>query len=479
MSSSQIGIYGLGVMGRNLALNFESKGYTVSIYNRDAPGEKFVVDEFIAFEGLGKKFYGAPTVEKFVQSLESPRKILMMVKAGDPVDMVIEELLPHLDENDILIDGGNSNYTDSTRRVKYLNEKNILFVGMGVSGGEEGARNGPSLMPGGNKKAWKEIEPMLKAIAAKAFDGSPCCAWMGDEGAGHLVKMIHNGIEYADMQMISEAYHIMKSLLGMNSNKMAKTFSEWTETELDSYLIEITSEILLVKDHDGFPLVDKILDAAGQKGTGKWTAISSLELGIPLPVITQAVYARFSSSMTELRRECANRVKNPALYSDNDREMVLHSLAQALYASRMVAYAEGFHLISETGKAYKWNIDTASIAQIWQGGCIIRSELLKEIQQAYVTDITLKHLFLSAFYTSTFGKLIDGWRSTVALAIKEGIPIPAMSAAISQFDTLRSEKLPANLIQAQRDYFGAHTYERTDRLRGKFFHTEWIKKNDN
>lgn len=475
---SQIGIYGLGVMGKNLALNFEENGYSVSIYNRNAEGEKYVVDEFLAFEGLGKHFYGAKSVEKFIDSLESPRKILLMVKAGSPVDLVIEELLPYLDKNDIIIDGGNSNYSDTNRRVKMLQEKEILFVGMGVSGGEEGARNGPSLMPGGDKKAWPIIEPMFKKIAAKAFDGSPCCAWMGSEGAGHLVKMIHNGIEYADMQLIAESYHIMKSVLSMNSAKISEVFQDWTETELDSYLIEITADILKVKDDDGFPLVDKILDAAGQKGTGKWTAVTALDAGIPLPVISQAVYSRFSSSLTELRRMCANHNHKPRLYGDGDREKLLHSLAQALFASRMTAYAEGFHLITSIGNANNWEIDPASIALIWQGGCIIRSDLLNDIRKAYLNDLSLEHLFRSGFYQTSFEKLEGGWRDTVKLAVEEGVPTPCLSAALNQFDTLRSDKLPANLIQAQRDYFGAHTYERTDRMRGKFFHTNWQEKKE-
>ena len=476
--NSQIGIYGLGVMGKNLALNFEEKGYSVSVYNREAPGEKFIVDEFLAFEGLGKHFYGAKTVEKFVDSLESPRKILLMVKAGEPVDLVIDELMPFLNENDILIDGGNSNYTDTNRRIRKLESTGVLFVGMGVSGGEEGARNGPSLMPGGNKKAWPVLEPMLKKVSATAFDGSPCCAWMGNEGSGHLVKMVHNGIEYADMQLIAESYHIMKSVLGMNSAKISETFRDWTETELDSYLIEITSDILKVKDDDGFPLIDKILDAAGQKGTGKWTAVTALDAGIPLPVITQAVYSRFSSSLTELRREVANRGSKPQLYGDADREQVLHSLAQALFASRMIAYAEGFHLITSVSKENNWGIDPASIALIWQGGCIIRSDLLNEIRKSYQSEISLEHLILSGFYTTSFDKLKEGWRKTVKLATDEAIPATCMSAALNQYDTLRTEKLPANLIQAQRDYFGAHTYERTDRIRGKFFHTDWQEKKE-
>lgn len=476
MSKSQLGVYGLGVMGRNLALNFEEKGYKVSLYNRNAPGEQYVVDEFLAFEGVGKNFKGASDVESFAESLDRPRKILMMVKAGEPVDLVIAELLPYLDKGDIIIDGGNSNFSDTNRRVDSLKEKEILFVGMGVSGGEEGARNGPSLMPGGNKEAWPHLQKMLESISAKAFDGSPCCAWIGNQGAGHFIKMVHNGIEYADMQIISEAYHFMKVILGMKPQKMADTFSDWIDTELDSYLIEITANILKVKDEQGEPLIDKILDSAGQKGTGNWTAVTSLEQGVPLPVISQAVYSRFFSSLTNLRRQFANRISTPILVSNQDRALILHSLAQALFASRMVAYAEGFFLITNTGKEFDWGIDPASAARIWQGGCIIRSDLLNEIQKAYTEEISLEHLFLSSFYSTAFRKLIGGWRKIVSTGVNEGLPLPAMSAALAQYDTLRSEKLPANLIQAQRDYFGAHTYERVDRLKGKFFHTDWVEE---
>tara|TARA_R100001143_G_C3361275_1_gene136300 strand:- start:17022 stop:18467 length:1446 start_codon:yes stop_codon:yes gene_type:complete len=476
MSKSRLGVYGLGVMGKNLALNFEDKGYRVSLFNRNAPGEQYVVDEFLAFEGVRKNFKGTSDIKSFVESLDSPRKILMMVKAGEPVDMVIDELTPYLDQGDIIIDGGNSNFEDTNRRVDSLKEKGILFVGMGVSGGEEGARNGPSLMPGGNKEAWPHLREMLESISAKAFDDSPCCAWIGNQGAGHFIKMVHNGIEYADMQIISEAYHFMKVILGMKPQKMADTFSDWCDTELDSYLIEITANILKVKDEQGEPLLDKILDSAGQKGTGKWTAVTSLEQGVALPVITQAVYSRFFSSLTDLRRQFANRISSPILVSNQDRALLLHSLAQALFASRMVAYAEGFFLITNTGKEFNWGIDPASAARIWQGGCIIRSDLLNEIQKAYTEEISLEHLFLSNFYTSSFRKLISGWRKIVSTSVNEGLPMPAMSAALAQYDTLRSEKLPANLIQAQRDYFGAHTYERVDRLKGKFFHTDWIEK---
>lgn len=476
MSKSHLGVYGLGVMGRNLALNFEDKGYKVSLYNRNAPGEQYVVDEFLAFEGVGKNFKGTSGVETFVESLESPRKILMMVKAGEPVDMVIEEIMPFLEKGDIIIDGGNSNFGDTNRRVDSLKEEGILFVGMGVSGGEEGARYGPSLMPGGNKEAWPHLQEMLESISAQAFDGSPCCAWIGNQGAGHFIKMVHNGIEYADMQIISEAYHFMKVILGMKPQKMAETFADWSETELDSYLIEITANILKVKDEQGEPLLDKILDSAGQKGTGKWTAVTSLEQSVALPVISQAVYSRFFSSLTDLRRQFANRISSPILVSNQDRALLLHSLAQALFASRMVAYAEGFYLITKTGKEFDWGIDPASAARIWQGGCIIRSDLLNDIQKAYTVEINLEHLFLSGFYSSSFRKLINGWRKIVSTAVNEGLPMPAMSAALAQYDTLRSEKLPANLIQAQRDYFGAHTYERVDRLKGKFFHTDWVEE---
>lgn len=472
---SDIGIYGLGVMGKNLALNFEEKGNRVSLYNRKAEGEQYLVDEFLAYEGLGKKFRGSASPEQFVSSLERPRKILLMVKAGEAVDEVIAELLPLLEPGDILIDGGNSHFQDTARRMETLAEKQIRFVGMGVSGGKEGARKGPSLMPGGDSGAWPQVERLLIPVAAKAFDGSNCSAWIGDGGAGHFVKMVHNGIEYADMQLIAETYDLMMRGLGMNADQIAGHFSDWNDTELSGYLLEITAKILQKKEPDGFPLIDRILDSADQKGTGRWISAVALELGIPLPVITEAVHARFISSLTEIRRVSSSsyQAPYPSPGSEKQKEKSLLHFAQALYAARMTAYAEGFYLITEASKKYQWGVDPATIARIWQGGCIIRSELLREIEQAYRHDITLEHLFMSSYYTGSFKKLLNGWRETASLAVIHGIPAPAHTAALAQFDSLRSFRLPANLIQAQRDYFGAHTYRRIDRLKGKSFTTDW------
>jgi 6-phosphogluconate dehydrogenase len=476
MNKADIGLYGLGVMGRNLALNFEENGCNVSVYNRRTKGEEYVVRDFIEEEGGdGKNIYGANNIASFIASLKTPRKILLMVQAGNPVDLVIRELLPFLESGDIIIDGGNSNFKDTNRRVDELNEHHVLFVGMGVSGGEEGARHGPSMMPGGNQKAWNSIQPILEASAAKAFDGSPCCAWIGHGGAGHFVKMVHNGIEYADMQLIAETYHLMKYSLGMSSSEIAEQFRLWNKTELDSYLIEITEDILLTSDEDGQPLVDKILDCAGQKGTGKWTAITALELGVPLPGITQSVFARFVSSFKQLRKDLAKNHSTPARQISGNREKLLESLADALLASRMVSYAEGFHLIQGMSDESGWEINPAEVARIWQGGCIIRSRLLNDIADAFNSTTSLPHLFLDDNYMKKLTGLQKGWRLVVAETIKTGIPAPNMMAALAFFDSLRTEQLPANIIQAQRDYFGAHTYERTDKPRGEFFHTDWKK----
>ena len=476
MSRSDIGVYGLGVMGRNLALNFEDKGNSVSVYNRRTKGEETVTNDFLSDEGKRKDFRGHEDVRSFVTSLSTPRKILLMVKAGKPVDLVIEELLPFLDSGDILIDGGNSNYNDTNRRVEKLAARNIRFVGMGVSGGEEGARNGPSMMPGGNPGAWKEIRSILEPAAARAFDESPCCTWIGSGGAGHFVKMVHNGIEYADMQIIAEAYHLMKHVLGMNSEEISNQFRKWNKSQLNSYLIEITGEILAVKDESGMPLTDKILDSAGQKGTGKWTAITALELGVPLPGITQSVFARFASSYKELRSAIAARHNQSYKKTGLSHSEFLSALADALLASRMVSYAEGFHLIQTKSDEAGWKISPGEVARIWQGGCIIRSKLLNDITEAFRQEPGLSHLFLSENYFGKLAGLQDGWRQIITEAVKSATPVPNIIAALSLFDTMRYEKLPANIIQAQRDYFGAHTYERTDRPRGEFFHTDWKKK---
>lgn len=472
---SDLGVYGLGVMGKNLALNFEEKGNRVSLYNRKAEGEQYLVDEFLAYEGLGKKFRGCSTPEALAGSLARPRKIVLMVKAGEAVDQAIEELLPLLEPDDILIDGGNSHFNETERRVEKLAASGIRFVGMGVSGGKEGARKGPSLMPGGNRDAWPDIEPLLLPVAAKAFDGSECCVWTGNGGAGHFIKMVHNGIEYADMQLIAETYDLMMRGLGMTADQIASLFEEWADTELSGYLMEITVKILRKKEPDGFPLIDRILDSAEQKGTGRWISSTALELGIPLPVITEAVHARFTSTLSEIRRVSSSsyQAPYPAPGSEKQKEQSLLNFAQALYASRMTAYAEGFYLITEASKRFGWGVDPAAIARIWQGGCIIRSELLREIEQAYQSEITLEHLFMSPYYTNSFRKLLKGWRETASMAMIHGIPAPAITSALGQFDSLRSFRLPANLIQAQRDFFGAHTYQRIDRLRGKSFTTDW------
>jgi len=476
MSASKIGVYGLGVMGRNLALNLEEKGIRVSVYNRQVSGEECIVEDFLNDEGSGKNFQGAGSAESFVKSLETPRKILIMVKAGKPVDLVIDELLPFLQKGDIIIDGGNSNFHDTNRRVESLSSKGILFVGMGVSGGEEGARYGPSLMPGGNESAWGSSKSILEAVSARAFDGSPCCAWMGEGGAGHFVKMVHNGIEYADMQLIAEVYYFMKNGLKMSTAEIGEQFSAWSNTELSSYLIEITAEILTVTDDDGLPLVEKMLDSAGQKGTGKWTGVTALELGVPLPGITQAVFARFASSLIDLRKQLSNKLDGPTPEIPGGRDEILNVLADALLASRMVSYAEGFHLIKAAGDEFGWNIDAKSVARIWQGGCIIRSELLKVIASAYRNNPNLEHLFLSDDFSSKLQNLQYGWRKITGLAVQHGIPVPNIMAALGLYDSLRSERLPANLIQAQRDFFGAHSYERIDKPRGQFYHTDWKRK---
>ena len=471
---STIGVYGLGVMGRNLALNLEGKGNRVSVYNHPMPGEEDVVSGFIEKEGKSKSFFGAQTLNDFIHSLESPRKILIMVKAGPPVDSVIKEMAPHLDKGDILIDGGNSHFSDTERRSEILTNKGIHFVGMGVSGGEEGARFGPSMMPGTTEKIWSQLSPIFEPIAAKSFDGSPCCARIGTGGAGHFVKMVHNGIEYADMQLIAEAYHFMNSVLAMSADEISKQFSEWNRGPLNSYLFEITSDILKVKESDGTPLVEKILDSAGQKGTGKWTAISALELGIPLPGITGAVHQRFISSFTDLRSQLSQKKIGVAQNLASNKAEILSELEDALYASRIVCHAEGFFMITQTSEERSWDISPAEVARIWQGGCIIRSELLKMIVSAFNKMKSPDHLLLVDTVSQTVMDREQGWRSFISRAVNHKIPVPVISSSLSQYDSLHSGRLPANLIQAQRDYFGAHTYERIDKPRGEYFHTNWM-----
>ena len=469
MSKADIGLIGLAVMGENLVLNMESHGYTVAVYNRTTQK----VDDFINGRGKGKNIIGTHTLEELVKNLKSPRKIMIMVKAGKPVDAVIDQLLPLLNKGDIIIDGGNSHFPDSIRRTKDLEEKGFLYIGTGVSGGEEGALKGPSIMPGGSPAAWEYVKPIFQSIAAKVEDGSPCCDWVGEGGAGHFVKMVHNGIEYGDMQLICEAYQIMKELLGMNYEEMHDVFKEWNEGELDSYLIEITRDILAYKDEDGQPLVEKILDTAGQKGTGKWTGIASLEIGVPLTLIGEAVYARTLSAQKEDRVEASKILSGPKPNFEGDKKEFIEQLRQALYASKLVSYAQGYVLMKHAAKEYGWHLNYGGIALMWRGGCIIRSVFLGKIKEAFDKNPDLNNLLLDPFFKEKIENAQDAWRKVVSTAITNGIWIPAMSTAINYYDGYRTERLPANLLQAQRDYFGAHTYERIDKPRGEFFHTNW------
>ncbi|HKL17960.1 MAG TPA: NADP-dependent phosphogluconate dehydrogenase [Halalkalibaculum sp.] len=481
MEKGNIGVYGLGVMGRNLALNLEEKGYRVSLYNRTVPGkEENIVSAFLEKEGKNKKFIGTDSREAFIDSLEKPRKVLLMVKAGDAVDMVTEQLLPHLQAGDTLIDGGNSHFKDTGRRVKELQKENIRFVGMGVSGGEEGARRGPSLMPGGAEAAWNELKPILQSIAARDEEAKPCCAWIGAGGAGHFVKMVHNGIEYADMQLIAECYHFMKEVLKMPAHEIGTVFGDWNEGLLNSYLLEITSEILQTKDRDGKPLVDNILDSAGQKGTGLWTSVSALESGTPLPGITSAVFARVFSSFKSLRNELSNKLSGPVPenITISETSSPMSDLRQALLAGRIITLAEGFFFIRQLSKENEWNINLAEVARIWQNGCIIRSELLKPVRQAILSGSDLAHLLEAETLGNKLEETHPGLRNIVSTCVQNGIPAPGMSNTLVQYDMLRSKWLPANLIQAQRDYFGSHTYERVDQPRGEYFHTDWNQKNN-
>ncbi len=471
---ADIGMIGLAVMGENLSLNMESKGFTVGVYNRTVPGlEEGVVDRFIHGRGKEKNFIGSQTIEDFVRSLAKPRRIMMMVKAGKPVDELIEQLLPLLDRGDIIVDGGNSHFPDTIRRTRYLESKGMLFIGTGVSGGEEGALRGPSIMPGGSPAAWPHVKPVFQAIAARVADGTPCCDWVGENGAGHFVKMVHNGIEYGDMQLICEAYQVMKELLGMSAEEMHEVFKKWNTGDLDSYLIEITRDILAFKDSDGQPLVDKILDTAGQKGTGKWTSVVSLDLGIPLTLISEAVYARCLSAMKEERVEASAVLRSPAQNFTGDKDALLIDLEQALYASKIISYTQGFVLLHEAAKEYKWNLNYGNIALLWRGGCIIRSVFLAKIKEAFDANPRLSNLLLDPFFRERIERSQNAWRRVVSAAVLHGVWTPAMSTALCYYDGFRNGRLPANLLQAQRDYFGAHQYERIDRPRGEFFHTNW------
>ncbi len=465
--SADIGLIGLAVMGENLVLNMENKGYTVAVYNRTV--EK--VDNFLNGRGAGKNFIGAHSIEDFVGSLERPRKVMMLVKAGQPVDSIIEQLVPLLEKGDIIIDGGNSNFHDTIRRTKYVEDLGMLYIGTGVSGGEEGALKGPSIMPGGSVAAWKFVQPIFQDIAAKA-NNIPCCDWVGENGAGHFVKMVHNGIEYGDMQLISEAYFIMKKLLKMTAGEMHDVFDEWNKGDLDSYLIEISRDILGYME-DGEPLVEKILDTAGQKGTGKWAGISALDIGVPLTLIGEAVFARILSSQKEERVEASKVLKAPETDFTGDKKKFVSDLEQALYASKIISYAQGYVLMREAAKEYDWDLRYGAIAQMWSGGCIIRSAFLGKITDAYNADPGLKNLLLDPFFKQKIHDAQEAWRNVVATAHLNGIPIPALGTALSYYDGYRCDRLPANMLQAQRDYFGAHTYERIDRPRGEFFHTNW------
>lgn len=472
MSRADLGLIGLAVMGENLVMNMESKGFTVAVYNRTV--EK--VTNFVEGRAKGRNIIGTSSLEELVANLKKPRKVMLMVKAGQPVDDFIEKLLPLLEPGDIIIDGGNSHFPDTIRRTGYVEEKGLLYVGTGVSGGEEGALHGPSLMPGGSPEAWPHIQPIFQAIAAKVEDGSPCADWVGSDGAGHFVKMVHNGIEYGDMQLICEAYHLMKELLGLSADEMHEVFKEWNAGELDSYLVEITRDILAYKDEDGSPLVEKILDTAGQKGTGKWTAAAALDEGIPLTLIAEAVFARCLSALKEERVAASKVLKGPKPNFTGDKKEFVEDIRKALYASKIVSYAQGYALMRAAAETYNWDLNYGGIALLWRGGCIIRSAFLGDIKKAFDNNPELTNLLLDPFFNSQIEACQESWRKVCATALTHGIPVPAFASALTYYDGYRNPRLPANLLQAQRDYFGAHTYERIDRPRGEFFHTNWTGK---
>lgn len=468
MKKANIGLIGLAVMGENLVMNIESKGFTVAVYNRTT--EK--VDKFVNGRAAGKNIIGCHDLAEFTANLEKPRKVFLMIKAGQAVDDMIEQLLPYLEEGDIIIDGGNSHFPDTIRRTAYVESKGLLFVGTGVSGGEEGALKGPSMMPGGSIAAWEHIKPIFQSICAKVEDGSPCCDWVGENGAGHFVKMVHNGIEYGDMQLICEAFHLMQTGLGMSYEEMHQVFAAWNETELDSYLIEITRDILGYQDGNG-EVVDKILDAAGQKGTGKWTAIAALDEGVALTLIGEAVFARCLSAIKEERVAASKIFPREITRFTGDKVEFVEKIRKALYAAKIISYAQGYALMRTAAKTYQWNLNYGGIALMWRGGCIIRSVFLGKIKEAFEKNPALENLLMDDYFADTIKSLIGAWREVVAYAAMHGIPMPAISSALNYFDGYTSERLPANLLQAQRDYFGAHTYERVDMPRGQFFHTNW------
>jgi 6-phosphogluconate dehydrogenase len=469
MAKADIGLVGLAVMGENLVLNMESRGFTVAVYNRTTAK----VDEFVSGRGKGKRVVGCHSLAELAGALVRPRKAFIMVKAGQAVDDTIDQLLAVLEPGDVIIDGGNSNYQDTIRRTAAVEAKGLLYIGTGVSGGEEGALLGPSIMPGGSPAAWPLVKPIFQAIAAKVEGGAPCCDWVGETGAGHFVKMVHNGIEYGDMQLIGETYQLMKDVLGLSAGEMSAVFADWNKGELDSYLIEITRDILAYKDKDGSPLVDKILDTAGQKGTGKWTGIAALEFGVPLTLIGEAVFARCLSAAKDERVVASKAFAAPKAVKAADRAAFLADLKQALYASKIVSYAQGYLLMREAAKEYGWKLNYGGIALMWRGGCIIRSAFLGKIKEAFDKNPALGNLLLDPFFNKTVDAAQAAWRRVVGAAVASGVPTPALSSALAYFDGFRTERLPANLLQAQRDYFGAHTYERIDGKRGEFHHTNW------
>ena len=469
MCKADIGLIGLAVMGENLVMNMESKGFTVAVYNRTT--EK--VTDFVNGRASGKNIIGTYSIEELVKSLKKPRKVMLMVKAGKPVDDFIDKLIPYLEAGDIIIDGGNSHFPDTIRRTQYVEGKGLLYIGTGVSGGEEGALKGPSMMPGGSPEAWPHVKPIFQGISAKVEDGTPCCDWVGENGAGHFVKMVHNGIEYGDMQLICEAYQLMKDLLDMGNDEMHEVFKEWNEGELNSYLIEISRDILEYKDEDGSGLIDKILDTAGQKGTGKWTAAAALDEGVPLTLIGEAVFARNLSAMKDERVKASGILKGPGAKFAGDKKAFIEDIKQALYASKIISYAQGYTLMMAAAKSYGWNLNYGGVALMWRGGCIIRSVFLGKIKEAFDKNPKLENLLLDDFFKEKIHAAQEGWRRVCATALTNGIWVPAFTTALCYYDGYRNARLPANLLQAQRDYFGAHTYERIDRPRGEFFHTDW------